>query len=105
MSYTYKMGSRFTGDKRTNAQRLQHDAFHLLGTIARTKTNIRSVSNYCLHPKDQELLNRAIGVINEIEKRTRKHMSELPSKRNEKLRIDRLLGKRQSLLSEKQKES
>lgn len=92
MSYTYKMGGRFSGDKRTNAQRLQHDAFLLLGTIARTKANIRRCSNYCLSIKEQELLDAALSVIDKIEKRTRKHMQELPSKRNEKLRRDRVLG-------------
>jgi len=82
----------WNGDKRTNAQRLQHDAFLLLGTIARTKANIRRCALFCLTIKEQELLDAAIGVIDKIEKRTRKHMQELPSKRNAKLRRDRVLG-------------
>lgn len=93
MSYTVRTPEPYYGDKCTKAQKLQRDAFRLLGTTARTKANLRYVSNYCLSVKDQELLMHAISAINEIEKRTRKHMSELPSKRNEKLRRDRALGK------------
>jgi hypothetical protein len=73
------------GDKRSPALKQQHKLFSSLGTLARTKANVRElISHEMLTPEQKTMLAHALGVITVLELKTRDAMRKLPSKKNAK---------------------
>lgn len=85
MNLNYTARSYAINDTRSEATRRQHELFQKLGTLYRTKANLRALLD--INPSDHGKINllSALDTINDMIVVAHYEMQHLPSKKNKKL--------------------